>query len=161
MRRGGGGGFYCCNLNLDTRHNLILPGTCFKQIIFCFTESFCFTVKIILQGKHNEVSDTFKCCCLTDGAAFHFCLMFREMSILFIYSLWTRGSESRFWLGFCECPFSAKQEVKEPITPGKFWKIEALLVHFPRFSADKFYASIRCDLYFVEKLNWIDSNCPY
>ena len=50
-RCGVGGGFYSCNLNLDTRHNLILPGTCFKQIIFCFTESFCFTVKIILQGR--------------------------------------------------------------------------------------------------------------
>ena len=53
-----GSGFYCCNFNLDTRH-YGLPGTCFEQIIvFCFTRSFCFTVKIILQGKYNQVYQT-------------------------------------------------------------------------------------------------------
>ena len=30
--RGGGGEFYCCNLNHDIRHNLITFGTGFKQI---------------------------------------------------------------------------------------------------------------------------------
>ena len=34
---GRGSGFCRCNLNRDTRHNIILmPGTCFKQKIFFF-----------------------------------------------------------------------------------------------------------------------------
>lgn len=44
----GGGIFYCCNLNLDTRHNL--NGCTFEQKFGTFTQSLCFLVKIIF-GK--------------------------------------------------------------------------------------------------------------
>ena len=54
--------FYCCNLNHDTRHNLITRNRLQTNIcFFCFTQSFCFTQyqNYILRGKHNEASDTF------------------------------------------------------------------------------------------------------
>ena len=59
---------YCCNLkfNLDTHHNLIAWNRFTNIYIFCFTQTFCFTVIIILQGKYNQVPNTFKCYCPTD-----------------------------------------------------------------------------------------------
>ena len=133
------------------------------NIFFGSTQSFCFAVKIILQGKH-KVSDTFKCYCLTDEAALHFCLMLREISILYIYSVWTRGSESRFSLRFCEWPVQCqiRRQRAYPTTgvcghsTRKIAKNWNSLGTFSSILAGKFYASIRlekrCDVYFVEKL---------
>ena len=48
---------------LQRERNAELESDCLEQasnkilIFFCFTQSFCFTVKITLQGKHKEVSD--------------------------------------------------------------------------------------------------------
>ena len=69
----GGGIFYSRNLNLDTRHKQIAWNRFQTNNFLSFTQSFCSTVKIILRGKYNQVSDTlFKYHYLTDRAALHF-----------------------------------------------------------------------------------------
>ena len=66
--------FNCCNVNLDTRHNQIAWSRLQTNSFLSLTQSFCFTIKMILRGRHNQVSDTFKCYCVTDWDALHFLL---------------------------------------------------------------------------------------
>ena len=41
------GRLYCCNLNLDTRHNLIAWNRFKISIFFCLTQSFFFSCKCV------------------------------------------------------------------------------------------------------------------
>lgn len=95
--------------------------------------------------------------------------MLREISILYIYSVWTRGSESRFSLRFCEWPVQCqiRRQRAYPTTgvcghsTRKIAKNWNSLGTFSSILAGKFYASIRlekrCDVYFVEKLKQIQT----
>ena len=59
---GGGGKNSTAAILTMTLATIWLHGNDFKQIfVFCFIQSFCFTQcqNYILQGKHNEASDTF------------------------------------------------------------------------------------------------------
>lgn len=66
------------------------PGKGLKKYLLCLKQSFCFAVKIILRGKHNQVSDTSKlkmilieCYCLKWLCiSFFFHLMVRKILIL-------------------------------------------------------------------------------
>ena len=70
----GGGTYSTVAILIVTLATIWLLGTGFKQIFFIFH-----TVDLLYcqnyttgKGKHNQVSDTFKGYCLTDGAALHF-----------------------------------------------------------------------------------------
>ena len=88
----GGGGYSTVAILIFTRHNLIAWYRLQTIIVLSLTQSFCFTVKVILRRKHNQVLDTVMSGYSAQlmGLRCMFCLMSREIIILFIPFLFNK-----------------------------------------------------------------------